>query len=150
MKKWFLSLTLGAMSVLILSGCSLLQGVDDTLEYVNSATDYINTAKSFADEAPALAERAASDQESRVELEERLNQMKEDIATFNELNPPGIAEGVHGKIVGYNDTLEQGIDGYLRNVENGEVDPKLLEDYEILQTINQLTNIMDQLEQLGS
>ncbi|WP_408007599.1 DUF6376 family protein [Pseudalkalibacillus sp. A8] len=150
MKKWLLSSVMVLISIMILSGCSLLQGVNNTLEYVNEATNYINTASTFADEVPALAEQAVSDKNARVELEERLNQMKSDITAFNELDPPGVAEGVHEKIEGYNDTLEQGIDGYLSKVENGEVDPKMLEDYEILQTINQLTNIKNQLEQLGS
>ncbi|MCF6410354.1 DUF6376 family protein [Pseudalkalibacillus salsuginis] len=150
MKNWLLYSMMAFMSIMVLSGCSLLQGVNNTVEYVNGATDYINTASTFADEVPALAEQAVSDKNARAELEERLNQMKSDIAAFNELDPPGVGEGVHKKIVGYNDTLEQGIDGYLSKVENGEVDPKLLEDYKILKTINQLTSIKEQLEQLGS
>jgi hypothetical protein len=147
MKKWILSMIM--VSVVALSGCSLLQGVNDTLEYANGAIDYIDKASAFADEVPALAEQAVSDQNARVELEEKLTQMKTDINEFNEMDPPGVAEGVHNEIVGYNDKLEQGIDSYLSKVENGEVDPQLLEEYEILETINQRTNLMDQLEQLG-
>ncbi|WLD92767.1 DUF6376 family protein [Alkalihalobacillus sp. AL-G] len=148
MNKWILAITL--VSVAVLSGCSLLQGVNDSLEYVNEATDYVNKATTFAEEVPALAEQAVSDQDARVQLEERLTQMKADIQNFNELNPPGVAEDVHQTIVGYNTTLEQGIDSYLKSIENGEVNPQLLEEYGILQTVNELSKTLDLLQQIGS
>ncbi|WP_257348864.1 DUF6376 family protein [Pseudalkalibacillus decolorationis] len=148
MKKWIIAVAL--VSIAVLSGCSLLQGVNDSLEYVNDATDYVNEATTFAEEIPSLAEQAVSDKDARVQLEERLKEMKTSIQDFNELEPPGVAEDVHQTIVDNNAKLEQGIDTYLQNIENGEVNPQLLEEYGILQTANELSKTIDLLNQIGS
>ncbi|MEK3889210.1 DUF6376 family protein [Bacillus sp. FSL K6-3431] len=139
----------GLLSMLILSGCSLLGEVNNSLDYVNEVTDYINTAKSFANEVPPLAQDAVTDTEARENLENELQAMKEEIQTFNEMEPPSIAADIHENIVSSNKKLEEGIDLYLTNIENGTFDPEFLENSEIMKTISEITDLMNQIEDLG-
>ncbi|MET3696409.1 hypothetical protein SAMN05877753_103347 [Bacillus oleivorans] len=146
MKKW---ISLFAL-LLFLSGCSLLEDVNNTLDYVNEATDYVNEANQFANDVPALAEQAASDPNVLANLEEQLQMMQEEIQEFNALNPPGIAEDIHQTIEGYNQTIEAAIDSSLEKIEQGQFQLNELMDSELMQTFQNLQNTLNQLEQLGN
>ena len=41
-------ITMGLAGMVILSGCSLVGEVNNTLEYATTTTEYINTANNFA------------------------------------------------------------------------------------------------------
>jgi peptidoglycan hydrolase CwlO-like protein len=140
----------GMIGLVFLSGCSLLGEVNNSIEYANTTTDYMNTAKNFANEVPQLASDAVTDEAARQQLEEEITTMKEEIKKFNETEVPSIAEDIHNQIVSSNAKLEEGIDMYLTNIENGKVDPELLENSEIISTINELSSLMDQIEELGN
>jgi flagellar biosynthesis/type III secretory pathway protein FliH len=141
---------LAVLSIVFLSGCSLLEGVNSSLQYANDAKDYINEASTFAEELPALAEEAVNNEEARTELEQSLNNMKEEINTFKESDAPEIAEDAHNQLVSYSESLESGIDSALKQIENGEWNLQLLEDTEIVKTVSEMKSILDQIEQLGS
>lgn len=147
MKKWLMAFS--AVPLLLLGGCSSLEGMNNTLTYVNEATDYVNEASTFANEIPALAEQAVNDQQAAQELETKLEVMKQDIEEFNELQPPDMAADLHQQIVEQNNQVVQGIDLYLNNVEEGKLDPALLENTEVFQSIQEITSIIDQIKQLG-
>ena len=147
MKKWLIAVSV--VPFLLLGGCSALEGVNNTLTYVNEATDYVNEATAFANEIPALAEQAVSDQQAAQELETKLQEMKQDIEEFNGLQPPDMAADLHQQIVEQNNQVVQGIDLYLNNVEEGKLDPALLENTEIFQSIQEITSIIDQIKELG-
>ncbi|MFD9628184.1 DUF6376 family protein [Peribacillus muralis] len=138
------------LSILTLSGCSLLGEVNSSLEYADNATEYVNTVKTFANEVPAMAQDAVTDTEVRKNLEKELQQMKTEIEEFNATEPPQVAEGIHEKIIASNQQLLDGIELYLNNIEKGQLDPKALEDSEILQSIDQITDLANQIEKLGN
>jgi hypothetical protein len=140
----------GMIGWVFLSGCSLLGEVNNSLEYANTTTDYMNTAKNFANEVPQLANDAVTDEAARQQLEEEIITMKEEIKKFNEAEVPSIAEDIHNQIVSSNAKLEEGLDMYLTNIENGKLDPDLLENSEIISTVNELSSLMDQIEELGN
>ncbi|MCQ6276305.1 hypothetical protein JMM81_15390 [Bacillus sp. V3B] len=146
MKK--ILIAFGIMGILFSSGCSLLGEVNDTMEYANTTTEYIDTANAFANEVPQLANDAVTNEESRQTLEEELTKMKEEINQFNTLEPPSIAEDIHSQIVSANVKLEEGIDLYLTNIENGKLDPALLENSEIITTVNEISSLMENIQQL--
>jgi hypothetical protein len=148
MKKMFI--LFGLISTMLLSGCSFLGEVNNSLDYANEATAYLDKAKKFAEDVPQLAQDAVTNQEARKNLENELKTMKQDIKEFNETKAPSIAEDIHNQIVEYNQKLDQGIDIYLNNIENGQYDPAFLEDTEIMQTINELRDLSTQIEKLGS
>lgn len=138
------------VSILALSGCSLLGEVNSSLEYADNATEYVNTVKGFANEVPALAQDAVTNTEARQSLEKELQQMKTEIEEFNATEPPQIAETIHEKIVASNQQLSDGIELYLNNIEKGQIDPKALEESEIMQTIDQITSLSEQIEKIGN
>jgi PBP1b-binding outer membrane lipoprotein LpoB len=137
-------------SILLLSGCSLLGEVNSSLEYADKATGYVSTVKDFANEVPTLAEDAVQNVEARENLEKELNTMKTEIQEFNTMESPKIAEGIHEEIVSSNQQLEDGIDLYLNNIENGNLDPATLEDSEIMKSIENITSLANQIENLGN
>ncbi|MFF2287820.1 DUF6376 family protein [Peribacillus butanolivorans] len=143
-------ITIAFMSILTLSGCSLLGEVNSSLEYVDNATGYVSTVKEFANEVPALSQDAVTDTEARENLEKELQLMKTEIEEFNATEPPQIAESIHEKIVSSNQQLSDGIDLYLNNIENGQFDPEALENSEIMKSIENITSLANQIEELGN
>ncbi|MEJ9228730.1 DUF6376 family protein [Peribacillus butanolivorans] len=143
-------ITIAFMSILTLSGCSLLGEVNSSLEYADNATGYVSTVKEFANEVPALSQDAATDTEARENLEKELQLMKTEIEEFNATEPPQIAESIHEKIVSSNQQLSDGIDLYLNNIENGQFDPEALENSELMKSIENITSLANQIEELGN
>ncbi|QAS52194.1 DUF6376 family protein [Halobacillus litoralis] len=133
----------------MLGGCSILEGVNNTLSYVDEATEYANEANTFAEEAPALAEQAVRDEQAAQELETKLEDMKQDIEEFNELESPDMTADLHDQVVDHNNRALEGINVYLDNMENGKLDSKVIENTEVFQTLNELTSIIDQIQQIG-
>ncbi|RFU62976.1 DUF6376 family protein [Peribacillus glennii] len=140
----------GLLSMLLLGGCAILEEANNSLDYADKATTYLDKASKFAEDVPQMAEDAVTNQEARKNLETELIAMKEEIKTFNETKAPSIAEDIHNQITEYNEKLNSGIDSYLKNIENGKWDPALLQDSEIMKTVNELTSLIDKIENLGS
>jgi hypothetical protein len=147
MKKGFVILS--TIFLVLLSGCSLLNDAKNTITYINEATDFLGKATTFANEAPSLAQQAISDQQAAEELEIMLQNMKQDIEAFNELQAPDVAADLHQQLVDQNNVIAKGIDTYLNNFKDGKLDPAVLENTEIFQTVQELSNIIDQIKQLG-
>lgn len=147
MKKSWAVLLITAL--MLLSGCSLMEDVNNTLTYGKEATEYVSKAGTFAEEVPALAKQAVNDQQAAEDLEVKLLDMKQEMEAFNALEAPEVALEIHEQIVNQNAKVEEGIDLYLNNMENGKLDPTVLENTEIYQSIQKITNTIDQIKQLG-
>ena len=147
MKRQYLAFSI--MVVFLLGGCSLLENVNNTVTYVNEATDYVNEVGTFINEVPPLAEKAISDEQALVELETKLEDMKGEMEAFNELQAPEIATDIHQTIINHNEKAEDGIDVYLNNIEDGKLDSAVFENTEIFQSLQEITNTIDQIKQLG-
>lgn len=132
----------------LLSSCSLLDGINNSLNYVDQTTAYINDATVFAEKIQTFAVQAATDSEVRNELKGELELMKEKIINFNAIEAPLLAKEIHNQLVSYNEKLLTEINGYLDKINN-HVDFEAIKDTQILQTIEKITNIQQQLEQLG-
>ncbi|PHB32666.1 hypothetical protein COE86_24785 [Bacillus toyonensis] len=139
--------------VLIISigliGCSIVEEGKNSLDYAQKATDYVNEISAFANEAPALAEKAVNDKEARKELEAKLNEIKQDIPAFNELTPPDVAKDLHQQIVGYNEKLNTLIDTSMKKVEEGKIDVEQFKNSELMQTMDQVRDLKDKIQNLG-
>ncbi|NHC40767.1 hypothetical protein G6549_12375 [Bacillus sp. MM2020_1] len=142
-------LVLAAIIGLLLSGCSLLNDAKDTLTYANEAKDYLDKATAFANDAPSIAQQAVGDKQAATELKTMLQDMKQEISTFNKLQAPAIAVDLHQQLVDQNNKLTAGIDLYLKNYKNGMLDPSVLENTEIFQSVQEISSILDQIKQLG-
>ncbi|WP_260471809.1 DUF6376 family protein [Bacillus salinus] len=130
----------------VLSGCSFLGEVNKSLQYVEEATQHITTLTNFAEEAPRLIQEAATDEAVRADLENRLKTLREDIEQFNGIDAPAIARDIHDKIVQQNEAIKAEIDKVL---ENGQLVIDAIENSQLIQTINEITELLNQLEQLN-
>jgi 3-oxoacyl-[acyl-carrier-protein] synthase III len=147
LKKGFIVIM--ASLLILLSGCSLLNDAKNTITYVNDATDYLGKATTFANEAPSLARQAVQDEQAAKELETMLQEMKQEMESFNELQAPDMAADLHQQIVDQNGIMAEGIDFYLTNMENGKLDPAVLENTKLFQTVEEISNIIDQIKNIG-
>ncbi|MGP4078049.1 DUF6376 family protein [Halobacillus sp. K22] len=135
--------------MLLMSGCSFLEGVNNSLNYVNEASEYANEVSTFTSEVPSLAEQAVTDQQAADELETRLEEMKTNIEEFNELEAPQAGADLHQQVVERNNQALEGIQKYLDNMENGKLDPSVIENTAVFQSLREITEIIDQIKQLG-
>ncbi|WP_010093925.1 DUF6376 family protein [Ornithinibacillus scapharcae] len=129
--------------VLFLSGCGLLEETQNTLDYATEATDYLNELNTFAEEVQNLSEGENINIE---QLESKLATLEQSIESFNTLEVPVIAEGIHEDILAKNEQLLN----IIHNAqENGELVLDEIQNGELYQTIESFTNFMNQIEQLG-
>lgn len=133
------------LATMMLSACSLLDEVNNSLDYVNEAKSYINSLSDFAEEAPQLIQDAAVDPEVKQDLENQLNTLVEDINEFNTIEAPAIAEDIHQDLVTKNEAL---IDEINTAMENGELALEKLENSEIINTVNDITSLLESIEKL--
>ncbi|MGP7819801.1 DUF6376 family protein [Niallia sp. 01092] len=146
MKKWLLAIP---MIMLLLAACSPLEDTKNTLTYIDEATKYVNEANQFANDLPALTEKAVTDEQAAQELEAKLKDFQENIQNFNKLEPPSMMQDLHEQIVEQNNKLEKGITVYLDNIENGKLKKEVLENNELVQSIQEIQSIYKQIKELG-
>ncbi|MBT2707563.1 hypothetical protein J7I91_06510 [Pseudomonas sp. ISL-84] len=132
---------------MLLSGCSFLGEVNDSIDYVNQATEHINTLNNFAEEAPQLIKEAASDPALKQELEDRLFTLKQDVEEFIALKDiPTLAEDIHQELVNQNEALLAEINKVL---DHGNMALDQLENSQLFSTINEVTSLLNRIEALG-
>jgi hypothetical protein len=130
------------------TGCSIADKVNSSLNYTEEATSFITKSARLAEQWPALAEQAITDPEARNKLKTELTDMKERILKFNAIEAPAFAKNIHQQLVSYNETLMPQINGYLEKINNGAIDWKSLKDSPLLDTLNQVTQILDRVQNL--
>lgn len=131
---------------ILLSGCSLLEETNKSLEYVNETTDYLNDLSTFAENAPQMIQDAATDANAKKDLENQLTSLLEEIEDFNSIEPPAFAEDFHQQLVTKNETLIEQIN---QVIVNGEILLDQIENTQIYTTIEEITKLQNQLEKLG-
>lgn len=138
------------LSILILGGCSLLNEASSTLTYAADVKEFLNETQQFASEVPALLEEAAANPAIVQDIQAELENMKQNINGIQELDAPAIAEGVHSELINYSTQLETSINKALSQIENGHFDPSsLVENTDFMQTIQELQELQENIEQLG-
>ncbi|MBB6453547.1 hypothetical protein HNQ94_001996 [Salirhabdus euzebyi] len=132
--------------IFILSGCSILGEVNNSVNYVGEATDYLTYLNNFAEETPQMIQQAATDAVVMDNLVDKFNELKAEIMAFNILDAPALAEDIHQNLVEKNELILTEINNVL---ENGQVAVDKIENSPIFSTINDATNLMNQIENLG-
>ena len=66
---------------------------------------------------PLLPNKPLADKQAAAELKTMLQDMKQEIYTFNKLQAPEIAVDLHQQMVDQNNKLTAGIDLYLKNIK---------------------------------
>lgn len=144
MKKMFMVFVILATG--LVSGCSLLDGVNETINYVDKATKHIETLRNFSEEAPQMIKEAATNADLKKELEVELTVLKGEIAAFNQIEAPALAKDIHQKIIEKNNEIETAIN---EATVNGELVIEKIENSQLFQLINDVTRLMNQIEKLG-
>lgn len=138
------------LSALLLSGCGLLEQANDTLTYASDMTDFLNETQQFASDIPAILEDAASNPNLVQDAQAQLSSMQEEIDQVQQMDAPAIAEGVHEKLLDYSTRLESSLSDVNAKIENGTLNPAaLLENTELLKTVQELQELRTNIEQLG-
>ncbi|CAM3551029.1 MULTISPECIES: DUF6376 family protein [Saccharibacillus] len=146
MKKIILALTLFALP---LAGCSAVEEVNRSVGYTSDAVSYINDASQWAEQLPQLAQDAANDPQAQEKLSQELDRVQQSIAEFGQAEVPGFAQGLHSQLTGYNESLNAQVDQLQQRIEAGEFTPELLQNSEVMQSIQNIRGLMDQFQQLG-
>lgn len=146
-KKYRLAILI-PLFILIISGCSAVSDLNNSIDYVTKATTYIDKMNTHSNTIPPIFEKAVTDNNARTQLEQQLATMKTDIQNFNQLTPPEFAAGIHQSIEEKNQTILNGIDLYTTHIKNGTVNPDMIQNLEVFQTIKELNSLLSQLEQL--
>lgn len=144
MRVWLL-----IAAVFLLPGCSLAEEVGRSADYADKAAVYIQEAKAFAENIPPLAEKALTDPQVHETIRGELEKMKQSILEFNAADAPALAAEIHRKLMDYNGTLLQEINGYIDQINRGILDFQTLIESPMLQTIRNLAELLNQLESLG-
>ncbi|NGZ76676.1 DUF6376 family protein [Saccharibacillus alkalitolerans] len=145
-RKFVLALVLFAAA---LTGCSAVEEVNRSVSYTGDAVDYINDASQWAQDLPQMAQNAANDPQAQEQLEQELDRVQQRASEFAQTDVPEFAQGIHQQLTGYNETLNTQIDGIQQRIEAGEFTPDLLQDSQVMQTIQNIRGLLDQVQQLG-
>lgn len=145
MKKWSVLLWM-TIIITAISGCGLLDNINQSIDFATETTDYMNSLNGFRQEMDGLAEQALTDLNARVDLKNRLLALKEQILNYKNLEVPGYAKDIHSTIIGYNDKLQQGLDQALTNIEQGRA---AFASTGIPETMNKINELLDQLNALN-
>jgi Family of unknown function (DUF6376) len=136
-----------SLLALIVSGCSFLGEVNQSIDYVNKASAHIETLNTFAGDAPELIEQALTNTEVHEELERQLIHMKTEIEEFIALTDiPAIAEDLHAEFVDQNEALLAEINSVL---DNGHLVIDQIENSELFTTIKEVNDLYTRIEDLG-
>lgn len=145
--KRLVQLLLISMLTFIVSGCSFLGEVNQSIDYVNEATAHIETLNTFAEDAPVLIEEALTNAEVHEELEQQLNHVKTEIEEFIGLTDiPAIAEDLHAEFVNQNEVLLAEINSLL---DNGNLVIDQIESSDLFTTIQEANDLFTRIENLG-
>ncbi|MCR2802751.1 DUF6376 family protein [Paenibacillus soyae] len=141
-----LTIWLMALSLFVLPGCGILETVDSSINFATETTNYMNELTTFGQDMNEMAQQALTDPEARAALEQQLTDLKDQIASYADIQVPDYAKDLHDQIVAYNETLQQNLDQAIANVEQGKA---AFEATGIPETLNKINELLGQLNALN-
>ncbi|WP_411344739.1 DUF6376 family protein [Paenibacillus sp. WLX1005] len=146
MKTYMLMLVMVAG---LLSGCSALDQVNQSVNYVSEVTSYINSTSNLSQNLPELTEQALTDPQAREQLSQQLANTQSQIDNFNQLEPPAFAQDLHQQLSAYSATLGTEVNSLVDQVQAGKLTVADLNNSQIFQTVDQINGLLNQFQQLG-
>ncbi|PLT30455.1 DUF6376 family protein [Peribacillus deserti] len=145
MRKVFVVISI--MAALLLSACSALGDINNSVEYAAKATENLTYLSNFAEKAPDMLRDAALNAEVKENLEAELASLKEDLSQFNDIEAvPALAKDLHQQLVTKNEAVITEIN---KVMENGQLTLDKLESSELLPMIKDVQSLLNQIEELG-
>lgn len=137
------------LAAAVLTGCSVFAQIDQSVNYTNEAATYVNQATEFVGKLPDMAQQAATDPEMKEKLVADLEAMKQRVVEFDALEAPAFASEVHAKLQEYNATFQQDIDQVLNGLLDDIPAVQAVKDSQIVQTLTEITRLLEQINNLG-
>ena len=135
--------------LLSFSACSSIEETKNTLAYVNDVEDYMNEITQFANEFPEQAEQAITDENVAASLEKNVEDLQNAIDTIENTEAPELIDSLHAELVQQNEALSTQLVKLEESLEKGTLSEAFIEDQEFMQTINDITSIYNEIENLG-
>ncbi|RXY99796.1 DUF6376 family protein [Fictibacillus sp. S7] len=136
--------------LLALTGCSAVTDTANTVNYVKEAKEFAGEVSTFSSETTDLVKQAVNDESKQKELESQLKQMKSDVQEFSGLTPPDNLQELHGQMESKAQSLEVGIDLYLKNIKEGKLDTSFIEDHPLMKQVSDINQIYQDIKSLGN
>ncbi|WDH96080.1 DUF6376 family protein [Paenibacillus urinalis] len=136
-------------SAVMLSACSAVESVNQSLNYVNEATEYINQVSTAGSELQNLAQEAVNNPDAAAQFQEQLEQIRTEASEFAQLTPPAIGESIHARLVEYNEQLTGMVDQFSQRIQEQGFTLENWEQTGIPDLITNINNLSQQLNELG-
>jgi len=130
------------VSIFLLTGCNVLEEVNHSANYLTEATNYIQNITEFGEQIPQYVENSISE----LEIQNQLRSMKADIEHFIQIDPPVIAKDIHEQLVTSGEELLNSIN---KAINSGQVVIENISNTQVYETISNITNLMNAIENLG-
>ncbi|TDQ42704.1 DUF6376 family protein [Aureibacillus halotolerans] len=147
MKNWITILVSAAF--LVLSGCGVLEEVNNSLNYTQETIQYLEDVQIFVQEAPQLVSNAANNPEAQAELEQSIEQFRAEMESFEAMEPPQIAEDIHAQLLSLTEQAEASLDQIQQQMENAQLTAEELQNSELFKTLQQLHELQSSIENLA-
>lgn len=146
MKKLLFTFLISVFTLFI--GCSPIEEATNTVNYVTEATGYAMTVTDFYQNVPNLMQQAASDPQAKEQLDQKVQEMKEAIESFNQLeDPPERFADYHDIIVGHNEQLLSVINAYMNS---GMEDVNVLNNADLIQSMKDITSAVEDIKSVAN
>ncbi|RPF53998.1 DUF6376 family protein [Aquisalibacillus elongatus] len=136
------------LTIVMLSGCGIIDEFNKTVDYGNETKDYITTMVGYQDDLSTYLNKESLTEEDFENLKSMMDEIEGEVQSYSEVEPPGFAEGIHGEIEQQNDQILEAIDEANRQIDSGEFDQSAFENLEIVQSLQELKSYRDQVEDI--
>jgi DNA repair ATPase RecN len=137
------------ISLALAAGCGAVDSVNQSLDYANEATGFVTDVSSAGTELQRLAEQAVSDPQALADLKNQLQALRDETQQFVQAEAPAYAQSIHEELSGYAQSLSDAADSFLQQMEKQGFTIEAWQQTEIAQLIQQITDLKDQINQLG-
>ncbi|MFB5673728.1 DUF6376 family protein [Paenibacillus terreus] len=137
------------ISLALAAGCGVVDSVNQSLDYANEASGFVTDISSAGTELQRLAEQAVSDPQALADLKNQLQALRDEAQQFAQTEAPAYAQSIHEEISGYAQSLSEAADSFLQRMEEQGFTIEAWQQTEIAQLIQQITDLKDQINQLG-
>ncbi|MCU6707248.1 DUF6376 family protein [Paenibacillus sp. J5C_2022] len=135
-----------AAALIAASGCGIFEQVGSTVNFASETTAYMNELTEFGQSMNEKAQQAMTDLEAKADLKQQIADLKKQIANYEGIQVPEYAQELYQSIVQHNETLKQGLDSALTNIEQGK---DIFASTGIPDVINRVNELLGQINSLA-
>ncbi|MFD0959620.1 DUF6376 family protein [Paenibacillus chungangensis] len=135
-----------AVTLFATSGCGVFEQVNNTVNFATETTAYMNELTEFGQSMNEKAQQAMTDLDARTDLKQQIMNLKEQIVNYEGIQVPEYAQELYRLIIQQSETLKQGLDSALANIEQGQ---DIFASTGIPDIMNQVNELLSQIHTLA-